>query len=785
MNDNRPTIAGVLAVLALAIILFSPKQSMGQQTTADKAASGKAQTTIVQFPNTPVPVILLEYERLSGKTIIRDASIQDKTLIIQTSKEMSYADAALFIEKSFLLNGYALIKTRNPDQLKIIDFNTGKMPVSEGLAIYSSEFQLPDSDEVVSYVMPISNISPEAAAKALSDIVELHPYGKITPLESANAIVITENSTVIRQLIELQMHIDVKPVITVDRSFILIRADAEEVATVLTEMLDLDDVHTPAAPTGNSPNTQRVTRAIPSPASLGAAASSYVQSVTPKAKVHAIPRANTILAIASPADMLKIENLIEHLDVPTSNDTFLKRKLNYKSVADFLPIVEDTLLRGLNSGQTQPSQISGGNNGTAGNNRTAGNTTQQNNNTSTTNNRSGSSGISGANTDFNGAGQDIDPAPISLVVGKTLLIGDTVQNTLIVTGPPEHLKVINELLDIMDIRPQQIQVSVIIAQLTLGDDFEFGFDLLRSLESPTGGRGNNGAGAFKGRTGTAQTLLDIDTLTDVANLLPAAQGLTLYGQINPYLDGFVSMLDATNRFKVLSRPVIYTVNNKRAIFQTGQRVAVPRSTQSSLNQNVGNNQTITSNIEYENVLLKVEVLPLINSNGEIILQVTQSNDSIVGSQLLGGDEIPTIGTQALGTTIIVPDGGTVLLGGLISEEDKKAESGLPLFVNIPLLGKVLGSTKDNVSRQELLVFIKPKIIDNSITQKKVDQELIDRTRVGPDAQSFDDGTDDNLPSFEYPEYDSPEKRISFFKRIFGRKKKKDDSKKAGQETPQN
>jgi len=370
-------------------------------------------------------------------------------------------------------------------------------------------------------------------------------------------------------------------------------------------------------------------------------------------------------------------------------------------------------------------------------------------------------------------------------VGKTLLIGDTVQNTLIVTGPPEHLKVINELLDIMDIRPQQIQVSVIIAQLTLGDDFEFGFDLLRSLESPTGGRGNNGAGAFKGRTGTAQTLLDIDTLTDVANLLPAAQGLTLYGQINPYLDGFVSMLDATNRFKVLSRPVIYTVNNKRAIFQTGQRVAVPRSTQSSLNQNVGNNQTITSNIEYENVLLKVEVLPLINSNGEIILQVTQSNDSIVGSQLLGGDEIPTIGTQALGTTIIVPDGGTVLLGGLISEEDKKAESGLPLFVNIPLLGKVLGSTKDNVSRQELLVFIKPKIIDNSITQKKVDQELIDRTRVGPDAQSFDDGTDDNLPSFEYPEYDSPEKRISFFKRIFGRKKKKDDSKKAGQETPQN
>ena len=92
-------------MFAIVLFLFPIEQSIGQQQST-VASNSKEGTITPQFPNTPVPTILLEYERITGKTVVRDASIQDKTLIIQSSKEMTYAEAASFIEKSFLLNGY-------------------------------------------------------------------------------------------------------------------------------------------------------------------------------------------------------------------------------------------------------------------------------------------------------------------------------------------------------------------------------------------------------------------------------------------------------------------------------------------------------------------------------------------------------------------------------------------------------------------------------------------------------------------------------------------------------
>ena len=94
-------------------------QAESTNPTPVQSADGEPMTD-VQFPNTPIPVILLEYEFLTGKRVIRDTSIQDKNLIIQTSGKMTYPEAAEFIEKSFLLNGYAILPTENEDQLKII-----------------------------------------------------------------------------------------------------------------------------------------------------------------------------------------------------------------------------------------------------------------------------------------------------------------------------------------------------------------------------------------------------------------------------------------------------------------------------------------------------------------------------------------------------------------------------------------------------------------------------------------------------------------------------------------
>lgn len=747
------------------------------------SADGGVPMTDVQFPNTPIPQILLEYERLTGKRVIRDTSVQDKNLIIQTSGKMTYPEAAEFIEKSFLLNGYALLETDKPDQMKIIAYNTDKKPSSEGLPVYTTPFQMPDSEQVVTYIMPLSYLDPEEAAELFTNVTTLHPYGKITPLKSASAIVITENSSVVKRLIELRDHVDVSPIRTIDRTFLLERADAEDVVEALVDVLglDQDSGKTPTSPQvgGNqpvpSPNQDAANLAVNDPGGTSlpsrGGSSSFARPSAPKPRVRAIERANRVLVVATPEDMDYIESIINHLDAPVETSTYMRRQLNYISVSDFLKIAGNVILRG--NKDEDGGEISGGDennqeglsNGNTNNDGTG--------DPSALGSNSGRSG--GATGDLGNAGSDQAAAPQSVVIGKTLLIADNIQNMLIASGPPETLRQIEELLDTMDVRPVQIQISAIISQITLGDDYELAINLLRTLEKPAGDERFLNGSRFNGG-GTITSIPSGALFDDLSALIrpsefPTAAGLSLYGQINRYLDAHISALETTNRFKVLQRPTVYTVNNRQAVIETGQRVAVPRSTLSSLDTGGinNNNQTVTASIDYENVVLRIAVVPLINADGEITLQIQQKNDDIVGSTIIGGDEIPTIGTQSLGTTVMVPDGGTVLLGGLISEDDSKAEAGLPLFVNLPLVGRVFGSTTDNLSRQELLIFIQPKVIRNETDRFYTDTDMKDRTRIAPEAEAFAENTDNNLDVFETQDFNSAEKRVFFFRDLFKKK----------------
>lgn len=767
-----------LPAFLLSSLLLSAWFVIGFPSLAQQQVPANQPMTNVQFPNTPVPVILLEYERLTGKRVIRDANIQDKTISIQTSGRMTYEDAARFIEESLILNGYAILETDVPNEMKIVAYNMDKKLTSEGLPVITMPSQLPESDVVVMYIMPLAHLTPEEAAELFANIVDLHPYGKITPLQNASAVVITENTTVIRQLIKLRDYLDVSMQQTVDRTFHLERADAAETVEALADVLGLDEVEsTSNTSLTTTPDNQNPAGGQPTGAagavvsSLAQGSANYARPTAPKPRLRAMPWANKILVVATPADMEHIENLIAHLDAPYENSNYMRRKLSYISVADFLQIAGDIITRGLDDGGSS-NQLSG----------QVGNNLQDQNrfgaqNIGTNTNGFGNSGSSGGAGNLGKAGADQAEPPQSIVIGKTLLIADNVQNQLIASGPPEHLFLINELLDTMDCRPDQIQISAVISQLNLGDDFEVGLDFFRSLDNLGTGNPPGVAGAF-GSTGAP--FLDVGTLTNANNLAGAGQGLTVYGQLSSYTDVVFRTLASTNRFKVLSRPTVYTVNNRLATIETGQRVAIPRNTLTSNDPGiVANNQVINSTIDYEDVVLRIDVIPLINENGEITLQIRQKNDNIIGQQNIGGNQVPTIGTQALGTTVMVQDGGMVLLGGLISEQDARTKSGLPLFFDFNLLGRVFGKTVDNIERQELLIFIQPKIIRSSSQHTSVDDDLINRTRIGEGARDFGDAGQDNLEVFESQDFNSPEKRIQFFNNLFKRKPKDETPRSSG------
>ena len=125
------------------------------------------------------------------------------------------------------------------------------------------------------------------------------------------------------------------------------------------------------------------------------------------------------------------------------------------------------------------------------------------------------------------------------------------------------------------------------------------------------------------------------------------------------------VLEGTGKFKVMSRPTVFTSNNKKAIIASGQEVPVPVNTLSNVGT-VGVNGTaaVQASIEYKNVVLQLEVVPLINSEKEVSLDILQKLDSIVpnGNQIISGNSVPTIDTKYIRTTFLLRTDQPLSLG---------------------------------------------------------------------------------------------------------------------------
>ena len=148
-------------------------------------------------------------------------------------------------------------------------------------------------------------------------------------------------------------------------------------------------------------------------------------------------------------------------------------------------------------------------------------------------------------------------------------------------------------------------------------------------------------------------------------------GTNLYIAAGNYLTTVVHLLESTGRFKVVSRPMVFTSNNKKAIIASGQEIPVPVSTLSNAGTTGINNgvAAVESSIQFKKVALQLEVVPLINSEKEVSLDILQKIDSVVAgsSTNIGGNSVPTIATRYIRSTVSAPNGATIILGGLIQD----------------------------------------------------------------------------------------------------------------------
>jgi len=343
-------------------------------------------------------------------------------------------------------------------------------------------------------------------------------------------------------------------------------------------------------------------------------------------------------------------------DAPPNRNNYVKRRLRFMIASDFLDVASNAL-------ESVGGTIGGtaaGQGGAAGGRQTTGNTGGQ------TGGQTG--GTDGADSvqEF-----DVSDVPESRVVGKTLLVADNLANSILVQGPPESIRIVSELIDQLDGRPQQVMISTVFGQVSLGNGRDVGVSI---------GGVANGDGTGDGIAGNSDSgvgdLFGLGTLTDITGLNAAtASGLNIYGTVKN-LTGVIRALETRSDFKVLSRPTVYTSNNRRAVISSGRRIAVPTNTFTS---GATTGTTQSTNIEFRDVLLRFEVVPLINSDDEVTLRISLLNEDTQGVQIIDGNEIPTIVTESISTTVTVYNNTTVVLGGLVTETQTNTRTGVPVL----------------------------------------------------------------------------------------------------------
>ncbi|MFZ0616640.1 MAG: secretin N-terminal domain-containing protein [Chthoniobacterales bacterium] len=692
--------------------------SLAGLTAQQEPAPSKEEPVTIQFPRTSVAEVLTVYEKLTGKRLIRDSNLAGPELSIMVTDPVPPKEAVALIESSLLLNGYTLVPV---DEKTVKILGPSRPPRSEGLPLYLQESELPqEGDKIVSFYQPLRFLSPSEALSIVQGVVQLNAYGSLVAVPNTSALVITEKTPIIRKAIALLQVVDREPSQIITEFIPLQRANAEKVVETLNQMFGAGSGGGSASPPPQGGQGGQQQGAVVS-------TGGDIRLLSGKAQFIAEKRTNRVLMIVKAENYKYLRELISKLDQPVETDQPLIRPLNYISVGDLFPVLVD-MLKGKDDKDSKDS--------TSGNARSQ--PTPQNQQQGNSAGAGGSStGGAVANTPDKLTDAAAQNPPQSATIGATSIIGDSSGNSIIVYGPPDSKAKAAQIIDLLDRRPKQVYLAAVIGQMELNDDLEYGASWFAKIN--TGGTNNLIGAAVNGSIANVLTNLVTSGLTNAINSFPSSlTGLTVYGAIAQGVSTYARALESTGKFRVLSRPVVYTSNNKKAVIFNGQNVPVPSQTQST--SLAGGNQlgnTIQANITYIPAVLKLEVIPLINADKEVNLVIAQQNNRVGNYQNVGGVQAPTILTQELTTTVRVPSGATIVLGGLIQDDKTLDDRGIPILDRIPVIGALAGglSRKQRI-RRELVVMIQPIVVESNDAMEKASLEQGGDSDLGQRARTL-------------------------------------------------
>jgi general secretion pathway protein D len=280
--------------------------------------------------------------------------------------------------------------------------------------------------------------------------------------------------------------------------------------------------------------------------------------------------------------------------------------------------------------------------------------------------------------------------PISQLRTITV-VADQKTNTLLITGPPQAFPMVESIIAQLDRRTPQVFIQVAIVDVTLDDSNKFGIEWQWS-SSPG-----------------SSTVHSVGPAFDLA----AEKFGLKYSVISDNLQALLHALTTRSNVKVYSTPSITTADNVAATISIGQDIPFVSSSEVTSSGNV------RETVDFKNVSITLNVTPHVTAASDLItMDVQQTINELIGREIQLN--APIIANRLARTTVMVKDGQTIVIGGIIKENEEDVKKAVPILSKIPLLGELFKSSTTIKQKSELMVFLTPHILkdDDSVDTRR-------------------------------------------------------------------
>ncbi|KQB59249.1 type II secretion system secretin GspD [Acidovorax sp. SD340] len=615
-----------------------------------------------------------------------------------------------------------------PHDLAIVRDNAGvyhvtKRTVTVGARPVVGASKFKDLSGAGTVIVPLNHIAAAEMAKILAPIA---PREAIVYVDSLrNLLVLQGSKAQLGGWLEMVEAFDVDFLSGMSLGvFVLENANVNVVRDALQAMLGSDKSSDPyggagAAPAGGAPSTSGA--AAGGAAASGGASGAGAQMATPLGgliRVFPVERLNALVVVTPRSHLLaQVETWIRRLDRPT--DT-LEASLFVYPVQNGSALQLAEMLNGLFGGQSgqagsggvaagsAPTQFSRGAGGSGLGTGSTGNTGSSSGLYG--NSSSSGTGSSPMNAALGAGGNRTSSNNTSLTStsqlgGNVRVVADEKRNALLIRAPRTEYRRIEQALRELDRAPMQVLIEASIVEVSLTGNLEYGVEWF--LQN----------GLSRDRQGGA--LLDLNS--EISGIGPKVPGFSYTITKANVVRAALNAVASKNQVRLLSSPSLLVLNNHTATIQVGDQQPILSSTSAATGSSF-----ITQSITYKDTGVMLSVTPSVNAGGLISMDISQQVTDVGERDVVTSQR--SFQTRQIQTRVAVRSGESIVLGGLIRENDTNSRAGLPGLADVPVLGALFSNTSNQRRRTELLVLMTPRALEDDDQLRSASAEMRERMR---------------------------------------------------------